>query len=283
MMAALIANVTTFMFCGTTDAFLGGTLGFFDTGTPYNVPNILLFIGIKIVVYTISFILYMVFIRKKVLHILQIAEGELRPYLVAPAVSVVGFYVIHFVTNQMGIIPTNPWFLPLYATICIIMIVEYVQIFNSVKQTAERMRSEREKERIGAELNIATQIQADMLPSIFPPFPERTEFDLYASMHPAKEVGGDLYDFFLIDDDHIALVMADVSGKGVPEATNADDELFGEARLLQALDLDPGALPKGMLKNVKNAVDTFVGDAPQFDDLTMLGFIYYGTEGKRDV
>ena len=70
---------------------------------------------------------------------------------------------------------------------------------------------------------------------------------------------------------------------GVPEATNADDELFGEARLLQALNLDPDALPKGMLKNVKSAVDTFVGDAPQFDDLTMLGFIYYGTEGKRDV
>ena len=75
-----------------------------------------------------------------------------------------------------------------------------------------------EKERIGAELNVAAQIQADMLPRIFPPFPERHEFDLYASMKPAKEVGGDFYDFFLIDDDHIGLVMADVSGKGVPAA-----------------------------------------------------------------
>ncbi|MBQ7220290.1 MAG: SpoIIE family protein phosphatase [Synergistaceae bacterium] len=75
-----------------------------------------------------------------------------------------------------------------------------------------------EKERIGAELNVATQIQADMLPRIFPPFPDRTEFDLYASMTPAKEVGGDFYDFFLIDDDHLALVIADVSGKGVPAA-----------------------------------------------------------------
>ncbi len=75
-----------------------------------------------------------------------------------------------------------------------------------------------EKERIGAELNVATQIQADMLPRIFPPYPNRKEFDLYAMMDPAKEVGGDFYDFFLVDDDHLALVMADVSGKGVPAA-----------------------------------------------------------------
>ena len=75
-----------------------------------------------------------------------------------------------------------------------------------------------EKERIGAELNVATQIQADMLPSIFPAFPEREEFDIYATMQPAKEVGGDFYDFFLVDEDHLAVVIADVSGKGVPAA-----------------------------------------------------------------
>lgn len=75
-----------------------------------------------------------------------------------------------------------------------------------------------EKERIGAELNIATKIQASMLPRIFPPFPEREEFELYASMNPAKEVGGDFYDFFLVDENHLALVIADVSGKGVPAA-----------------------------------------------------------------
>ena len=74
----------------------------------------------------------------------------------------------------------------------------------------------KEKERIGAELNVATQIQADMLPRIFPPFPDRSEFDIYATMQPAKEVGGDFYDFFMLDEDHLGLVMADVSGKGVP-------------------------------------------------------------------
>lgn len=75
-----------------------------------------------------------------------------------------------------------------------------------------------EKERIGAELNVATKIQADMLPKIFPPFPDRSEFDVYAQMTPAKEVGGDFYDFFLVDDDHLAIVIADVSSKGVPAA-----------------------------------------------------------------
>lgn len=75
-----------------------------------------------------------------------------------------------------------------------------------------------EKERIGAELDVAKNIQASMLPCVFPPFPDRREFDIYASMTPAKEVGGDFYDFFLVDSDHLAIVIADVSGKGIPAA-----------------------------------------------------------------
>ena len=263
-------------------------------------------------------------------------------------------------------------------------IISYID--NLTKVTAE-------KERIGAELNVATQIQANMLPSIFPPFPGRKEFDIYATMTPAKEVGGDFYDFFLIDDDHIALVMADVSGKGVPaalfmviaktlikdramsgelspakilssaneqlcegndaelfvtvwlaiieistgkgkaanaghehptlrradgryelveyrhspavatmegmrfrehdfeifpgdsifvytdgvpEATDANNVLFGNERMLEALNQQPDAEPETIRRNVKTAVDAFVGSAPQFDDLTMLGFRYNG-------
>ena len=75
-----------------------------------------------------------------------------------------------------------------------------------------------EASRIETELTMATRIQANMLPSLFPAFPERDEIDVYASMTPAKEVGGDFYDFFLLDDDHLGLVVADVSGKGVPAA-----------------------------------------------------------------
>ncbi|MBE5906417.1 MAG: HAMP domain-containing protein, partial [Lachnospiraceae bacterium] len=251
-----------------------------------------------------------------------------------------------------------------------------------------------EKERIGAELNVATQIQADMLPRIFPAFPERTEFDIYATMTPAKEVGGDFYDFFFVDDDHLALVMADVSGKGVPaalfmviaktliknraqmggtpaevladvndqlcegneaelfvtvwlaiievstgrglaanaghehpalrraggkwelvkyrhspavatmggipfrehefelhpgdclyvytdgvaEATDANNELFGDERMLEALNKEPVAKPEKLLQNVKEGIDTFVKEAPQFDDITMLGIAWFGKE-----
>ncbi|MBQ3390236.1 MAG: serine/threonine-protein phosphatase [Firmicutes bacterium] len=74
------------------------------------------------------------------------------------------------------------------------------------------------EERIGTELALAAQIQTSMLPNRFPAFPERKEFDIYAIMDPAKEVGGDFYDFFLIDEDHLGLVIADVSGKGIPAA-----------------------------------------------------------------
>lgn len=75
-----------------------------------------------------------------------------------------------------------------------------------------------ENERIATELNVARQIQADMLPKFFPAFPWRDEFEVYATMQPAKEIGGDFYDFFLVDDDHLCVVIGDVSGKGIPAA-----------------------------------------------------------------
>ncbi len=96
-----------------------------------------------------------------------------------------------------------------YGMMLMSLIIMYCIIFND--KTAKLASTE-------TELNMATQIQASMLPSIFPAFPSREEFDLYASMDPAKEVGGDFYDFFMIDDNHLGLVIADVSGKGVPAA-----------------------------------------------------------------
>lgn len=105
----------------------------------------------------------------------------------------------------------------------------------------------KEKERIGAELDIATQIQKDMLPCIFPAFPGRSEFDIYASMDPAKEVGGDFYDFFLVDDDHLGLVIADVSSKGVPAAL-----FMVIAKTLLKDRLQTGERPAEALENVNN-------------------------------
>ena len=96
-----------------------------------------------------------------------------------------------------------------YGMVLMSLIVVYCIIFNYNSSKLATTQTE---------LNMATQIQASMLPSIFPAFPSRKEFDLYASMDPAKEVGGDFYDFFMIDDEHLGVVIADVSGKGVPAA-----------------------------------------------------------------
>jgi len=74
------------------------------------------------------------------------------------------------------------------------------------------------KERIESEVHIARSIQMGLVPKTFPPFPERNDIDLYAMLEPAREIGGDFYDFYFIDDDHICLVIADVSGKGIPAA-----------------------------------------------------------------
>ena len=96
---------------------------------------------------------------------------------------------------------------------------KFEMAIRKVKEYMEHLAAaEAERQRIGAELNVATEIQASYLPSLFPPFPDRHEFDIYATMCPAKEVGGDFYDFFFIDHDHLALVIADVSGKGVGAA-----------------------------------------------------------------
>lgn len=80
------------------------------------------------------------------------------------------------------------------------------------------LQIENTKDKINAELKTATNIQKDLLPRILPDFPGRCEFDVFAKMDPAKEVGGDFYDFYFIDDDHFVFTVADVSGKGVPAA-----------------------------------------------------------------
>ncbi len=276
-----------------------------------------------------------------------------------------------------------------YGIVLMSLIVMYCVIFNfkSSKLAATE-----------TELNMATEIQMSMLPLTFPAFPDRSEFDIYASMDPAKEVGGDFYDFFLIDDDHLATVIADVSGKGVPaalfmmsskillndhatiggspaeilervnklvyannkahmfvtvwlgileistgkltsasagheypminvngkyellkdkhglaigampnskykdteitlnkgdsvfvytdgvaEATDANNKLFGTDRTLEALNaIQAGVSQKEILAGVRSAVDAFVKEAPQFDDLTMLGLKYFGPKTSSE-
>lgn len=131
-----------------------------------------------------------------------------------------------------------------------------------------------EKERIGAELGVATHIQASMLPCIFPAFPDRPEIDIYASMRPAKEVGGDFYDFFLVDDDHLAMVMADVSGKGVPAAL-----FMVIAKTLLKNVAQAGLSPKDVLEKVNNQL--CIGNEAEMFVTVWLGILEISTGKLR--
>lgn len=115
----------------------------------------------------------------------------------------------------------------------------------TVQYVEEVKRVTGEKERIGAELSMATNIQESQLPHDFPPYPERKEFDLYASMTPAREVGGDFYDFFLVDHDHLCMVIADVSGKGIPAAL-----FMMIARIMIKTRIQSGETPGAALEHV---------------------------------
>ncbi len=116
-----------------------------------------------------------------------------------------------------------------------------------------------EKQRIDTELALATRIQMNSVPNTFPAFPERNDFDIYASMSPAREVGGDFYNYVLIDDDHLAIVIGDVSGKGIPAA------LYMMVTNIMATErsrigADPADILTGMNRTLcsRNTLDMFV-------------------------
>jgi len=121
---------------------------------------------------------------------------------------------------------------------------------NDLKNSIEAFAKEHtEKERLSTEINIASEIQASLVPHVFPPFPDRNEFDIYAIMLPAKEVGGDFYDFFFVDDDTLAVVIADVSGKGVPSAL-----LMAITKTLIKNYASAGHSPEEVFKTVNNTL-----------------------------
>ena len=124
------------------------------------------------------------------------------------------------------------------------MLVSIVLIYGMLFAEREKTLASTAKE-----LSLATRIQNDMLPNIFPAFPERKEFDIYASMNPAKEVGGDFYDFFLIDENMLGMVIADVSGKGIPAALF----MMASKILIQNYAMS-GATPSQVLEMVNNQI-----------------------------
>ena len=118
-----------------------------------------------------------------------------------------------------------------------------------------------DREREHTEMDLASRIQMNMLPMTFPAFPDRDEFDIYASMNPAREVGGDFYDFFFIDEDHLCMIIADVSGKGIPAALfmMASMIIVGNTAMT-AKGSDPGAMLTAANKiiNMHNNEDMFL-------------------------
>ena len=115
------------------------------------------------------------------------------------------------------------------------------------RNIAELTKVTAEKERISTELSVAAKIQSDMLNKEYPPFPARTDFDLFATMSPAKEVGGDLYDYLLLDDDHLMLTVGDVSGKGMPAAL-----FMGKSKVLLDFYAMLGLSPKEIFERANN-------------------------------
>jgi sigma-B regulation protein RsbU (phosphoserine phosphatase) len=179
--------------------------------------------------------IYITYILMSVLAVMYFDKKfALRVSLLGYIFMVIGLYLrapgmVNNEVEGMMKISAGKWFVSYlagYTIEYIVMSVFLISIASRAKKllidlkTTEEIAAleHAEKERISTELNVATQIQASMLPCIFPAFPERNEFDIYANMLPAKEVGGDFYDFFLIDENTLAIVIADVSGKGVPAA-----------------------------------------------------------------
>ncbi len=127
---------------------------------------------------------------------------------------------------------------------------DYIQEITDTTASRQRMESE---------LKIARNIQMGILPKIFPPFPDRTDFDIYAQTVPAREVGGDFYDFFLIDRSHLCFVIGDASGKGIPAAIfMAFTKTLIKAKA--AVDLDTGVLMEGVNDELSrgNPADMFI-------------------------
>lgn len=209
VMGALIANVTTFFFCGTTLSFID------NTSNPYNMRTIGIFLCIKAFWFAVMFFAYRHSVSHIVQQVISVLGKQLKSYVPIPVYCFIAFAIVNRLTNTLGILPglpdTRVYFIIFYLIMCSVFVILYYEIFSTALWSSRALKTE-------AELNVASNIQRDMLPNIFPAFPDRSEFDVYATMDPAKEVGGDFYDFFMIDQTHLAVVIADVSGKGVPAA-----------------------------------------------------------------
>ena len=165
----------------------------------------------------VVFVIYKKILSKRLKDLLAYAEEQMGQMVLVASLSYIAFeFVISTLsTYEITIMAVEPitFSIALIVSVCMLLIyfLMYWAIFKAAIVSAGSAK-------VKAELDVASKIQLSALPNKFPAFPKRDEIDIYATMHPAKEVGGDFYDFFFIDDDHLAVLIADVSGKGVPAA-----------------------------------------------------------------
>lgn len=172
---------------------------------------------IRLLLFATAYFVYKKYLKGKMLEMLEAAEGQLRPFVRVPVISCIAFSTSLSFLTVMDATLLSDWFMNqafwfvMLGMLILVYIWMYWGIFKAVTLATESMKTK-------AELDVASKIQASVLPRTFPAFPECDRFDIYATMTPAKEVGGDFYDFFMLDENRLAVVIADVSGKGVPAA-----------------------------------------------------------------
>lgn len=235
--AGFLISVTAFMTGITTTTLVGSIDPFGPEGYQFLIP----FTLVKICIVSALVLLYRFLMRNKTVKLFETMDGKMTRFIAIPFAAGLGFFIIVQIVQGLGLLPSVPFmFISFYMVICACFGIMYWLIYSNATWSSIAIKT-------GAELSVASNIQRDMLPCIFPAFPERAEFDIHATMQPAKEVGGDFYDFFLVDDDHLSLVMADVSGKGVPAAL-----FMVIAKTLLKNSVQNGLSPKAVLEKVNN-------------------------------
>ena len=165
----------------------------------------------------VFYLLFHRYLRKFFKKVIDLTNGDLRHFIFIPLIcSIVLIFALSILAgNKIDITSANldsMWICIFTVGVLILLFVLlYWSLFKGLTLSTQSMAYR-------SELTVATQIQKTILPCTFPAFPNRNEFDIFAFMKPAKEVGGDFYDFYMVDEDHLAVTIADVSGKGIPSA-----------------------------------------------------------------
>lgn len=179
------------------------------------LPNTWIAFVVEAVCLSILYLIYRSLICKRIKGILNTPDGRMDRFVKIPVYSNIVFAALIAILQTFGIsIAAVRWadamiFFMACSCLTIVYLMMYWSIFTGITLSTQRMKDQ-------AELDVACTIQSSVLPNVFPPFPQHQEFSIYATMDTAKEVGGDFYDFYFINERQLIMTIADVSGKGIP-------------------------------------------------------------------